>query len=299
MSRSIILHLLQWNLKSIIKELPKIKEQGFNKILISSVQGTKDENNYEFWQLYQPLGLRIIDSKQIGAKEDLTNLCREANQYNIDIIVDIVLRHTAGVNTGELIPHEKVDKALTDNKYFWTNAPNCDNYYDRWKVYSLATGLPMLDYNNYDLQKIYINFIQELKNCGVKGLRLDQAKHYALKEEGSHFFENVFGRFKDMFIFGECIDTPKELLDKYIDNGINVYTDYNLPTDKSKAVIAIESHDTFHTFKNTRHMDSTMLIREWEFLLNNNRESSVMWYCRPFDNTCFSDEIRRINKLLK
>lgn len=84
MSRSIILHLLQWNIKSIIKELPKIKEQGFNKILISSVQGTKDENNYEFWQLYQPLGLRIINSRQIGTKQDLINLCREANQYNID-----------------------------------------------------------------------------------------------------------------------------------------------------------------------------------------------------------------------
>ncbi|WP_205427341.1 hypothetical protein [Clostridium botulinum] len=51
MTRSIILHLLQWKLKDIKEYLPKIKEQGFNKILISPVQGTKDENNYEFWQL--------------------------------------------------------------------------------------------------------------------------------------------------------------------------------------------------------------------------------------------------------
>ncbi|WP_252225201.1 MULTISPECIES: alpha-amylase family glycosyl hydrolase [unclassified Clostridium] len=194
----------------------------------------------------------------------------------------------------------KVDKVLTDNKYFWTNAPNCNNYYDRQRTYSLATGMPMLNYNNLELQQLYIKFIQELKDCGVKGLRLDQAKHYALKEEGSNFFENVFGGFKnDMFIFGECIDTPRELLDKYVQNGINVFTDYNLPSDKSKAVISAESHDNFHTFKNTRHMNSNMLIREWEFLLSSNRESSMLWYCRPYDNTCFSEEIKRINNTYK
>lgn len=192
MSRNIILHLLQWRLKSIIQELPKIKQQGFNKILISPVQGAKDENNNEFWLLYQPLGMRIINSKQIGKKEDLIELCKQAKRYNIDIMVDIVLRHTAGINTGELVPHEKVDKVLTDNKYFWTNAPNCDNYYDRWKVYSLATGLPMLDYNNKELQELYINFIQELKHLKEVGnmVKRNGAKYFKSLDEVAGFLNS-------------------------------------------------------------------------------------------------------------
>ena len=37
-----IIHLFQWPLKDIIPIIPEIKEQGFDAIQISPIQGTKD-----------------------------------------------------------------------------------------------------------------------------------------------------------------------------------------------------------------------------------------------------------------
>lgn len=298
MSRNLIIQMLQWNLKSITEHLPIISQQGFNMIQTSPLQGIKEEDNYKYWALYQPLGIRIIDSKQIGTKNDLINLCKEADKYNIKICVDVVLRHVASDNKNLSKPHEKVDKILTNNKSFFTNANNTTNYDDRWQLTNLATGMPMLDYKNEELQEICKQYIMELKECGVKSIRLDQCKHFSTSKEGCNFFENVFGEFKDMFIYGECINTPKELLDDYVADGINVFTDYHLPSDKTKGVIAIETHDTFNCFKSTLHKNTDMLVNEWKFMLDNNRESSVLWYCRPFDDTWKRLDVKYINKLI-
>ena len=62
-----ILHLFQWKLRDIITYIPKVKEQGFDAIQISPIQGTKD-NGDAWWLLYQPINLKIGNS-QIGTKE--------------------------------------------------------------------------------------------------------------------------------------------------------------------------------------------------------------------------------------
>jgi glycosidase len=154
--------------------------------------------------------------------------------------------------------------------------------------------MPMLDYNNWDLQDIYIEFLQDLKNCGCDGFRIDMAKHFALKEEGSVFWERVFGRFNDMFNYAECLECDKNLLDKYT-RFINVITDYYLPTDKSKAIINMMSHDTEETWGFTKKMQDNDIIREWEIMLRENRESHVMFYLRSFSDLWKSEDIKRIN----
>ena len=88
-----ILHLFQWRLEDIIPMIPKVKEQGFNAIQISPIQGTT--YGTEWWRLYQPINLKIGNT-QIGTKEQLKKLCTGANQYGMKIIVDVVLRHIAG-----------------------------------------------------------------------------------------------------------------------------------------------------------------------------------------------------------
>ena len=63
-----IIHLFQWQLKDLIPFIPKIKEQGFDAIQISPVQGTKDAG-LEWWKLYQPTNLSI-GNYQIGTKRE-------------------------------------------------------------------------------------------------------------------------------------------------------------------------------------------------------------------------------------
>lgn len=293
MSREIIGHFFQWKLRDITKELDNIKSSGYTCVQISPLQGCKDDG-HEFWKLYQPTHMSLVGSKQIGYKEDLIELCSEANKRNIKVIADVVLRHTAGKNSGELIPHETVDNKLIENPYFWTHATNTTDYKDRYKSITRAFGMPMLDYNNWDLQDIYIEFLEDLKSCGVSGFRVDMGKHFALKEEGSFFWERVFGRFNNMFNYAECLECNKDLLDKYT-KFINVITDYYLPTDKSKAIIYLMSHDTEETWGFTKKMKDNDIIREWEIMLRENKESHVMFYLRSFSDLWKSEEIKRIN----
>jgi len=55
------------------------------------------------------------------------------------------------------------------------------------------------------------------------------------------------------------------------------------------------SHDTELTFKFTNHMTDEMIIREWRYLLQDYKESGVLFYVRPYSDLWKSDEIRRIN----
>ena len=71
-----ILHLFQSRINDIIPELKTIKNQGFDAIQISPIQGTKD-SGMEWWKLYQPINLKI-GNEQIGSKKDLINLIQES-----------------------------------------------------------------------------------------------------------------------------------------------------------------------------------------------------------------------------
>ena len=102
--------MFQWGLGSIIPMIPTVKEQGFDAIQISPIQGTKD-SGMEWWKLYQPTNFKIGNT-QIGTKEQLKELCAVANQYGIKIIVDVVLRHVAGDPQSPLTPHKDVDPEL-------------------------------------------------------------------------------------------------------------------------------------------------------------------------------------------
>ena len=299
MSRKLILHMFQWKLSDIVKELKNIKECGYTAIQISPMQKCKEGD--EWWVLYQPLNFKV--GNKIGTKDDLINLCNEAKKYDIKIIVDVVLRHTANEGGGDLqlVPHHDVDKEILDmREYFFTNATNSDNNYStRDQACYRACGLPMLAYWNWDLQNIIIRYLDELVECGVSGFRLDQYGHYALPSEGCDFIDRVFSKYRHngLFIYGEVLEYNKQQLDMFT-RYMNVITD-GMPSDKSKAVIFVNSHDTELTFNITNKMSEEQVVNEWEYLLKTNKESHVIWYCREFKDTWKSDRIKWINNNLR
>ena len=285
------MHCFLWRYNDIREMLLKIKEQGFNSIQISPCQGVKD-NGGEFWKLYQPLDIKIVDTP-LGTKQELENLCKAANEIGINIIADVILRHVAGADDGSLTPHPKVAKRL--KKYIRNDVPECDDYNDRYKYTNWCTGMPILDWENEEYQKICIDFLNELKEIGVKGFRLDQLKHYPVESEGSTFLKNVFSQFKDMILYGEIIDCPKEIND--------MYTPYmkvcgnGMTSDKSKYVTFFDSHDLYYTWKNTVNMPMEMQINEWRFLLQNNRESDALYFPHAYEITWKDSRIKEINNM--
>ena len=281
-----ILHLFQWRINDIIPELKTIKDQGFDAIQISPIQGTKD-SGMEWWKLYQPINLKI-GNEQIGSKKDLINLIQEARKYNIRIIVDIVLRHVAGDESYPLKPHRNVDPELLQYLAEPIEAVNIDN--DRWQCTRRCTGMPMLDYDNVKLRKLYRRFLDELVFIGVDGFRLDQLKHYALPEEGGKALE-LFSRYN---MYGEAINCSKELLNKY-SKYMKVLTE-GRPSDITKLVAKFESHDDYLDLGLTKRMTDEMRLTEWDILVNHLQGCDCLYYTRPFETLWKSEEMRKINK---
>ena len=62
-----VIHLLNWKLETIEKELENIKKQGFDAIQINPMQPFKMEKEFRWWSSYQPLGFRI--GNMFGSKE--------------------------------------------------------------------------------------------------------------------------------------------------------------------------------------------------------------------------------------
>ena len=281
-----ILHLFQWRINDIIPELKTIKNQGFDAIQISPIQGTKD-SGMEWWKLYQPINLKI-GNEQIGSKKDLINLIQEARKYNIRIIVDIVLRHVAGDETYPLKPHRNVDPELLPYLAEPIDAVNIDN--DRWQCTRRCTGMPMLNYDDSNLMKLYRRFLDELVFIGVDGFRLDQLKHYALPEEGGKTLE-LFSRYN---MYGEALNCSKELLNKY-SKYMKVLTE-GRPSDITKLVAKFESHDDYLELGLTKRMTDEMRLTEWDVLVNHLSGCDCLYYTRPFETLWKSEEMRKINR---
>ena len=283
-----ILHLFQWKLGDITACIPKVKEQGFDAIQISPIQGTKD-NGDAWWLLYQPINLKIGNT-QIGTKEQLKKLCAVADKYGIKVIVDVIFRHVAGDPQDHLTPHKNVDPELLP--YLCKEQIPCYNYNDRWQCTHRCTGMPMLDYDNTDYVAKVLLFLSELEDCGVYGFRLDQLKHYALPEEGSSFIKLI-----SMFNFyGECIYCDQWLLDSY-SRYMGVLTE-GRPSDVSRLIAKFESHDDFYEFHTTNRMTDQMRLAEWDVLVNRGSYSSL-YFARPFETLWKSEEMRAINERSK
>ena len=287
-NQEIILHLLQWRIVDIIPHVPIIARQGFTAILVSPIQGTKFTNtNAPWWCLYQGNNLKIGNA-QIGTRDDYIRLCEECHKYGIKVFQDIVIRHVASSDFDSTKPHHSVDQELL--KYIINNG-DCYDYKNRQEYTMKRCGMPMLNYFDKGLQKLYIEFLDDLVACGCDGFRLDQAKHYKLPEEGCDFF-HIFDKYKDKFIFGEVIFEDKWLLDKYA-KYMHVLTE-GRPSDTSRLVAWFESHDSYLEFGWTRNMSDQMRINELRVLVQQCKYHSL-YYARPYEELWKSKEIRDIN----
>ena len=285
-----IIHMFQWKLSDIKENLQQVKDSGYTHIQISPVTPTKQPESNEYWLLYQPIDFTI--GNNLGSKEEFIDLCGEAHEIGLQIIVDCVVRHLASRDDGSLYPHEKCNPKIANKREYWLDPINASNYWDRWQVCWRCTGTPTLDYNNQELLNTYIlPFLDEVLTY-ADGLRIDEAKHIALPREGAQFWNIIAKRYSDKFIYGECIFIDQNLFDDYA-NYINVLTNSLPSRNKHRAVVFFESHDTFKTFKYTCWMDNQTRLHEYEKLLQ--EYDSVLFYARPFDDLIFSEDIKRIN----
>lgn len=145
--------------------------------------------------LYQPYDYKVGENG-LGTKEGLTELCTEAHQYGVKIIVDVVANHTNG--SLSYVASFWQDKSL------YHDYQGGIDYSNRWQVTHGRLGMWDLKTEDSRVQEKIKEYVAELKSCGVDGIRWDAAKHIGLPSEGDTFWQNVPDQ--TMYNYGEILD---------------------------------------------------------------------------------------------
>ncbi len=193
-----ILHCFDWKYADIIDELPNIAKAGFSSIQTSPAQPAAGQGAW-YW-LYQPTSFSA--GNDLGSREELKNLCTEADKYGIKVIVDVVANHLAG-------DHSVIQEDLRDPKYYHTVGELTGaDYRDRTKVTQGDIGMQDLNSEDSYVQQVVLNYINDLKSLGVDGIRWDAAKHIALPSEGCDFWKTVTAT--GLYNYGEILNGPSD-----------------------------------------------------------------------------------------
>lgn len=224
-----ILHCFDWTFNDIKAELPNIAKAGFGSVQVSPVQGNC-LSGAEWFYAYMPYDF-VFKANGNGSRQQLKDLCAEAEKYGIKIIVDVVANH--------------VNQAAGYHDTWWDSNGRVRwnggcNYSDRYSITHGQLG-EYGDVNSEDsqVQARAKAFVEDLKSLGVKGIRWDAAKHIGLPSEGCQFWPAVTS-VSGMWHYGEILDGPGG--DKY--KLLKEYTQYIGVTDSEYSSWALNQSDS-------------------------------------------------------
>ena len=317
----VILHAFNWSYDAIKQNLPQIAAAGYSTVQTSPVTQPKDygmssDVAMQWPKLYQPVSLSIAQSSWLGTKQDLKDLCAEADMANFK-------EANGTINSNKLHTEVKDYEPTLYNSYstyFHSETYNASDSSAETMTRGHVSDCPDLNTaNSYVQEKIY-NLLKECIDCGVDGFRFDAAKHIETEADGSvysQFWVNTLDKAatyyksktgKDLFAYGEILNTlggrnvnaytkrMRVTENKYSDGilaGVNSNnasqassTRYQLTGDANKAVVWAESHDT-HMGKsgsaglqNTADVSDAKIVNAWAIIAAK-KGSTPLYFARP------------------
>lgn len=287
----VILHCFDWTLADIQEEIPNIAKAGFTAVQTSPVHERAGKGSV-WYDVYRPYDFKIGNG--LGTEADLKALCAKAHEYGVKVIVDVVANHTDYSTVADRL----MDQGLYHKPF------DVSNWNDRNQVTHGKIGMWDLDTNNPTVQAIIKQYIQDLKACGVDGIRWDAIKHIGLPSEGDSFMQNVVDQ--EMYNYGEILDgtggDDKTLFPEYqtymsiTDNGYgNGFADsfaggsingsvgnFNQRNAKTeKLVYWGESHDTYaNDGGQSKNKSQNVIDRAYAVVAGNNG-ATALYFSRP------------------
>lgn len=288
----VILHCFDWTLADIQEEIPNIAKAGFTAVQTSPVHERAGKGSV-WYDVYRPYDFKIGNG--LGTEADLKALCAKAHEYGIKVIVDVVANHTDYGNVADRLK----DEGLYHQPF------DVGNWHDRHQVTFGKIGMWDLDTNNPTVQAIIKQYIQDLKACGVDGIRWDAIKHIGLPSEGDSFMQNVVDQ--EMYNYGEILDstggddnvlfpeyqTYMSITDNGYGNGFaNSFAggsinesvgNFNQRKAKTeKLVYWGESHDTYaNDGGESKNKSQNVIDRAYAVVAGNNG-ATALYFSRPF-----------------
>lgn len=287
----VILHCFDWTLADIQEEIPNIAKAGFTAVQTSPVHERAGKGSV-WYDVYRPYDFKIGNG--LGTEADLKALCAKAHEYGVKVIVDVVANHT---------DYSNVAARLLDLSLYHQLGHGID-WHNRNDVTHGEIGMKDLDTNNPTVQAIIKQYIQDLKACGVDGIRWDAIKHIGLPSEGDSFMKNVVDQ--EMYNYGEILDgtggndnvlfpeyqTYMSITDNGYGNGfansfaggsinesVGNFNQRNAKTEK--LVYWGESHDTYaNDGGESKNKSQNVIDRAYAVVAGNNG-ATALYFSRP------------------
>ncbi|HUN22701.1 MAG TPA: DUF3372 domain-containing protein, partial [Anaerolineales bacterium] len=204
----VYVHLFQWKWNDIAKECTYLAQKGYTAVQVSppmehivpvAAQGGDANAKYPWWVDYQPVSYNLAVNRH-GTLAEFQAMVNACNTAGVDVYADAVINHMTGATSagtgtnGTSYSHYSYPGSpagsngvysSTHFKLCGTNAgtpePAPDNittYKNRYEVQN-CEALNLSDLKTHDayVQTQIRNYLQSLLNMGVKGLRIDAAKH--------------------------------------------------------------------------------------------------------------------------
>lgn len=296
----VILHCFDWTLADIQEEIPNIAKAGFTAVQTSPVHERAGKGSV-WYDVYRPYDFKIGNG--LGTEADLKALCAKAHEYGVKVIVDVVANHTDYGNVADRLK----DQGLYHKPF------DVGNWHDRHQVTFGKIGMWDLDTNNPTVQAIIKQYIQDLKACGVDGIRWDAIKHIGLPSEQDSFMQNVVDQ--EMYNYGEILDstggddnvlfpeyqTYMSITDNgygngfansfaggFINESVGNFNQRNAKTEK--LVYWGESHDTYaNDGGESKNKSQNVIDRAYAVVAGNNG-ATALYFSRPFQKA--KDDIK-------
>lgn len=196
-----ILHCWCWSFDTIKENIADIAAAGFTSIQTSpanecndthpnmKLMGSDTVNGTDgcWWWHYQPTDWKI-GNYQLGTRDDFEAMCDEADKYGIKVIVDVIPNHV----TPELdeVSQDLYNAAGGKDNLFHANGFRAIQNGGDWSWGNRLActtgemgGLPDVNTENEGFQKYFMNYLNDLIECGADGFRYDTAKHIGVPSD--------------------------------------------------------------------------------------------------------------------
>lgn len=180
--------MFMWNWNSIASECKEaIGPAGIDWVLVSPpqehIQGTA------WWIHYQPVSYQLESA--LGTREEFAQMVKSCSEAGVDVYADAVINHMSAQGSGTGFAGTEFTKYDYPELYAADDFHSCDltsdgqiaDYTDKAQVQTCELlGLADLNTSLPNVQSQILGYLNDLIGLGVKGFRIDAAKHIAAED---------------------------------------------------------------------------------------------------------------------
>jgi alpha-amylase len=185
-AKSVGVQMFEWTWNSLAKECTSnLGPAGYDWVEVSPPQ--EHIVGDQWWTHYQPTSYKL--ESNLGTREEFATMVDTCGKAGVSIIVDAVINHMAASGTDGWAgtKHGKYDYPglYTDADFHHCTSPSggIEDWSDVTQIQECELlGLSDLNTSSPSVQAKIVAYLKDLRSLGVKGFRIDAAKHIAVAD---------------------------------------------------------------------------------------------------------------------